>query len=294
MSQRVIQSAAMDPFVTALRKAREEAGYGSTRAFYNGRGGAKFFGCTYRQYLNVESGKTRPGPRLIEKIVTGLSLAYRKKTAREFFEGYLRSVSGSEEVAKLIVAVLSQTPEQLEKAKSPLVDSMAQLHNERLVNLTADETAIIVKDEVHYWCFTMVTSDAGHWSDKQIAEKLEFPADKVKKALAALAKKGLILKDTKKLYYVEDPTQAINFPSKKVYTRGAQEPRKFRQAMAKRKGEELLNYGLFLRGSESSVRQYMNYLIDSVKGAEVCSTTKEGDDTFFFQIETAVKKVVKF
>ncbi|MBI3552012.1 MAG: hypothetical protein HY077_05790 [Elusimicrobia bacterium] len=94
-------------FAALVWRRREEAGYKSARQFYESLGGRAFFGCTYKAYLNVESGASQPQPRLVERLVAGLRLAIGSRGVREFALAYLRLLLGPGEFFEASVHALT-------------------------------------------------------------------------------------------------------------------------------------------------------------------------------------------
>jgi hypothetical protein len=284
----------MSKFADVLRDAREEAGYTSSRAFYNRNGGAKFFGCTYRHYLNVESGKTMPSGKLIEKIAVALGLLVDRDRARAFVLGYLHSTADSEELVNLIVQTLGPAPDKFKSAESPLVDSMARVNKAHTFDLSREQSEWQCKTAENYWTFTIVSHDKGAWSAADIADATGFDIKKVDKALKELVKFKLVKKQGKDKFSCPHAGKVFQHPDSKIYSVGLRALRDFRKEMTEKNGETLMRYHFFSRAPEAELRHYFQYLIKSVQGAEVCSTMEKGDDTTFFEIETSVRKVLPF
>ena len=95
-----------EAFAQALRAARESAGYPSARSFYLKSGGRKFFGTTYRQYLNTENGLSAPGARLLDKVSLALQLSSDKSRSRELFGDYLRCLVANDGLLEVILQAL--------------------------------------------------------------------------------------------------------------------------------------------------------------------------------------------
>ena len=97
----------MESLSEALKACRQEAGYTSSRAFFLRNGGAQHFGCTYRQYLNVENGVSAPSPKLVERIALGLRLTIEPEKAQAFFRAYIQCMIGREDLCRLVMKALS-------------------------------------------------------------------------------------------------------------------------------------------------------------------------------------------
>ena len=284
----------MASFADVLRSARENAKYTSSRSFFNRNGGTKFFGCTYRHYLNVESGKTMPSGKLIEKIAVALGLLVDREQARAFVLGYLDSVANSEELVQLIVQTLGPAPDKFKGAESPLVDSMARVNQAHTFDLTREQSEWQCKTAENYWTFTIISHDKGSWDAVTIANATGFDEKKIEKALKELVKFKLVQKQGKNKYLCPHAGKVFQHPDSKIYSVGLRSLRDFRKDMTKKHGDTMMRYHFFSRAPEAELRHYFQYLIKSVQGAEVCSTMQKGDDTMFFEIETNVRKVLPF
>ncbi|OIO10050.1 MAG: hypothetical protein AUJ52_05240 [Elusimicrobia bacterium CG1_02_63_36] len=284
----------MAKFADVLRHAREQAGYTSSRGFYNRNGGTKFFGCTYRHYLNVESGKTMPSGKLIDRIAVALGLLVDRDRARAFVLGYLNSTAESEELVNLIVQTLGPAPDKFKTAESPLVDSMARVNKAHTFDLSREQSEWQCKSPENYWTFTIISHDKGAWDAGTIADATGFDRKKIESALKDLLKFKLVRKQGKDAYACPHAGKVFQHPDSKIYSMGLSALRDYRKDMAEKNGETLMRYHFFSRAPESELRHYFQYLIKSVQGAEVCSTMEKGPDTTFFEIETNVRKVLPF
>ncbi len=282
----------MESLSEALKACRLEAGYTSSRAFFLRSGGAKYFGCTYRQYLNVETGKSAPGGRLIRKIAVGLGLGTHKKRARRFLSAYLRLVSGSNDMVKLVINTFSEPKSA--KTGSSIVDSLARVNQQHRFNLTREQSDFICSSPESYWSFTILANDKGSWDSKSLAEVTKFSPQKMDAALKRLVRFRLLKKVKGGRYQCPHAGKVFQHPQSRIYTRGLDSLRAYRGKMAEKRGGTMLRYHFFSRAPEAELRHYFHYLIKSVQGAEVCSTQTHGPDTIFFEIETTVKKVLPF
>jgi hypothetical protein len=281
----------MKQFDQVLRKLRAGAGYSSSRAFYNDLGGRAFFGCTYRQFLNVESGQSLPGAKLLEKIAAGLGLGRRRENAREFVLAYLNSLTGSKDVVHMISVALAEAPADMGKGQSPLVKSMARTSEKNQRNYTKAESQLVMAAPENYWAFQVLAHDKGHWTAAKIAETTGIPLKDIQNGLQRLSKTKLISKDKTGKYFCPEAGKVFLHPSDGIYGGGAAKIGEYREAMIDKRGERLLKLSFSSRASEAELRQYFPFLIDGVMGAEVCSNEEGGEDSILFEISTKISKI---
>lgn len=284
----------MSDFSRTLCQLREGVGYESARGFYIGRGGARHFGCTYRQYLNVEKGRSLPGPRLMEKIAVGLRLIEDKSRARLFFTAYLHSISRNEDIVRLIVDAFSEKSAAMDEQQPAMIRAMAQNAEKHTKVFTKAQSEFITASKEHYWPFAMLANDSGSWSPEEIAAAADLSAAGVRKTLAKLVTLKLVAKDKKGRYYCPDGDVTYRHPRDRIF-QGALKPLKnIWLELAEKKGGVVVQNNLFQRASEADIRQYIPYLVQCLKGSAVCSTKKKGPDSGFFLVEIGVRKVCDF
>lgn len=284
----------MSILARTLRVMREEVGYSSARSFFKGRGGAPAFGCTYRQYLNVENGRSLPGPKLLEKIAVGLRLVESRERAKKFFEAYLHSVSRSEDLVRLIVTAFSDAPAGAEGAQAPLVSSMARQADGRTIVLTTEQSGFIVAKPENYWAFTLLAEDRGAWTPARLAEATGLSEAGLKAGLAKLQKMKLLSKDKAGAYFCPEAGALFRHPSDKIFNLETGPLQALWDAMAKKKGNELVETSYLTRASEAEIRQYFPMLLQALKASCVCARMEKGPDTAFFQLQVRARRVLPF
>jgi hypothetical protein len=284
----------MSDFSVTLCELRESVGYDSARGFFNGRGGVKHFGCTYRQYLNVEKGRSLPGPRLMEKIAVGLRLIEDKPRAKRFFTSYLHSISRSEDLVRLIAGAFSDKSSEMEREQPAMVGSMARNTEKHTKVFTKAQSEFITGKREHYWPWALLANDSGKWSPEKIAGIVDLKPASVKKTLDRLVKLKLVSKDRSGKYFCPDGDTTYRHPRDRIF-QGALKPLKnIWLELSDKKGGVVVQNNLFQRASEADIRQYIPYLVQCLKGSAVCSTKKKGPDTGFFIVEIGVRKVCDF
>ncbi|PCI36721.1 MAG: hypothetical protein COB53_08630 [Elusimicrobia bacterium] len=281
-----------ETFGDALSGVREESGFSSSRSFFNKNGGAGFFDCTYRHYLNIEGGRALPNVALTRRIAAALGLISDRARAKRFVKGYLQSLFRDEDMLHLVAFGLGDAQEDIEKSKSPLIEAMSRVNQERTFDLSKEQSTWILKSAENYWTWTILAHDKGSWNADRIVEATGFDAKTVAKSLRKLVKLELAEKEGKSEFRCQLAGRVFQHPNTKVYTTGLQSLRSYRDGMASSKGKTLMRYGFFSRGSERELRNYFDYLIKSVQGCEVVSKQSSEDDSIFFEVETVVKRIL--
>lgn len=267
---------ALERFSALLRRYREQAGYATTRGFYEALGGRDFFDCTYKAYLNAENGASLPSPRLVEKMVAAFRLALHKEQAREFAPAYLRMLIGEGDFFELAVKSLAD-PDQPAAAAA---GRALRLDERQLRGL---------QDAEGYWCFSVLAHDKGHWSPQELAAFLDLPPGAAAKALSRLSSAGLLAQDKDKKFFCPHAGKVFLPPmdDASFLTRHA-------DGLEKNHGERLMEQPLLLRASESEFSRYFPFFTQSLNKAAQYAVTSKGPDTSLFLVEAGVFKIISF
>jgi hypothetical protein len=280
-------------FAEALREMRRDAGFATPRAFYNSRGGRRFFGCTYRQYSNVEAGRTLASPRLFEKVASALGLASDPARARRLCSAYLRAWLGDEALCSFMLRSLGAP--RLAPPAGPMARAVAQSHKARLKSLTPEQTALITGSLEGHWAFAVLTHDDGRWTPAQLARVTRLSAAKLRRALERFAATGLFRRDSEGRYWCPEPEREFQLARTGLGPPNLGGLRRHFQRLAARHGGARLVKNLCLRASEAELEAYLPQLLEpGYKGIGLLSAASAGPDTAFFQVETVVRKLMAF
>ena len=285
---------AWDQFADTLQTLRADAGHASARSFYQASGGRVFFGCTYRQYLNVEKGVSAPSAKLVEKISQALRLPYDASRGKEFVMAYLKCLIGEESLFRLVASTLGAKERALSVPETPLRKAMVRNYEARSVPFTNEQAKFVNAGPLNYWTFTVLANDIEHWSLADVAKATGFKQPETKKTLAKLISLKLIGKDKKGDFYCPNAGKVFLYPRKDYYDPDLDGLRKLWDSMSEKRGGVAMKQHLFTRASEIELREYFPHLIQSVQAADVCTTDRKGADTAFFLVETVVKKIMPF
>ena len=281
-------------FAQVVRELRQQAGHDSARSFYKRLGGQKFFDCTYKAYLNVESGRSLPQPGLALCICRALRAFDNRQRGRQLISSYLRSLIGSEDLAGFLIQVLSE--KNLATGSEALFQKASESSiSARTMPLTQEHVQLLYGDEVVYWAFTVLSNDYGHWSEGDLAAILGFRPARLRAALFPLIRAGLIAQDKDKKYFCPHTGKVFISPRRKFFRpRFLKLLRGLWTSMAARRGKNVFNHAVLLRAPEAEFREFFPYLAQSVYGAHLYGKKEGGSDTAVFVIEASVRKLSRF
>lgn len=284
-------AAAWEPFAEVLRATREAMGHPSARSFYMKAGGRRFFGATYRQYLNVESAISGPGPQLVEKVALALRLSTDRDRARAFFSAYLRSLVGSESLLDVIMASMTQTPPAEGAA---LRGALARQSAGREAHLTREQADLIESSLESYWSWFLVIAATGPRTPEQVAGAVGLKTPAVKSALKALSKAGLVVEGKDGRYKAAHSSKVLRFPRDAHFD--LRRKMTYEHAAKAGQGREkvLFHYFTLMRASEKELLAYAPHLFEAVDGSQICSTNETATDTGVTLVETTARKLFPY
>lgn len=284
-------SATWEPFAAVLRATREAMGHPSARSFYMKAGGRRFFGATYRQYLNVESAISGPGPQLVEKVALALRLSTDRVRARAFFLAYLRSLVGSESLLDVILASLVDAPPA---EGSALRAAMARQSADREEHLTREQADLIESSLESYWSWFLVIAATAPRKPEEVAAAVGLKLPAVKAALKALVKAGLVLEGKDGRYKSAHSSKVMRFPRDEHFNLRRQKTYAHAAKAGAGREKVLFHYFSVMRASEKELLAYAPHLYEAVDGSAVCSTNVTAPDTGITLVETTARKLFPY
>ena len=283
-----------EPFARALHEAREAKGFTSARAFYLKCGGRAFFGTTYRQYLNVETGLSGPGHELVEKISLALQISSDPKRARELFRCYLIGTVGSVSLLEAILQALSEPNAQPGPEISPMRQALARQSESRAVMLSREQADTIDASLDSFWLWNLLINDSARWTPEALAKATKLNLAAVKAAVKSLNKAGLIDLDTEGRYYCANLRQVFRFPRDEHFTLGRKMHRDYCEKIAGAGGRSLFRHYTLFRGSAKEVLDYAPNLRAAVEGANICEKAETGPDTGLTLVEVVARQLFRY
>ncbi len=281
-------------FAQALRAAREAAGFPSARAFHNKSGGRKFFGMTYRQYLNVENGLSGPGAKLVERISLALQLSSDKRRSREFFRAYLRCLVASDDLLEVILLALASPP-PAGGCVTPMQKALARQSEARATLLSRDQADCIDASLENFWLWNLLINDSARWTPAQLEKATGIKEGVVASSLKALHKQELLSRDAQGRWYCDKIRRVFRFPREEHFALGRDKHDAYIDRIsAVGGGRPLFRHYTLFRGSEREILDYAPNLRAAVEGANICETAEKGPDTGLTVVEVVARKLFSY
>ncbi|MBI4345956.1 MAG: hypothetical protein HY553_03820 [Elusimicrobia bacterium] len=275
----------MNDFALELKRQRESEGFSSARSFYRARGGPSL-GCTYKAYLNIEAGRSVPQPALALRIAAVLGVSAETERARAYVSAYLRGLVGRHELGGFLLRALGSARGPAAKS-TPFQRATDIGFEQKTIALTRRQADFFTADADRYWCWSVLSDDGGRWLPARLARLLGAPERRIKGALEGLAREGLLSREGPE-FYCEDAGKVFKFPRANLYVPDHRKAlRAHWSAMAERRGRTILKKQAVLRSSEAALRRAFAYLVQTVNGLHIYSTTEPSTDTGLF-VGTAV------
>jgi hypothetical protein len=282
------------PFARELRSVREAKGYASARSFYLSGGGRKFFGATYRQYLNVENGLSGPGPLLVEKIALALQISTDPERAPGFFRSYLLCVVASPSLLDVILQNLASAPPTSGAELAPMQKALARQSESRAEMLSREQADAIDSSLATFWLWNLLINDSARWTPDALAAATRLEKSEVRAALKSLHASGLIARDAEGRFYCDRLRRVFRFPRDGHYALGRDRHRKYVEEIAASGGKDLFRHYTLFRGSAKEVLDYAPNLRAAVEGANICETTEKGSDTGLTVVEIVARQLFHY
>jgi len=177
-------------FGATLAKIRKQLGFQSAYKFFKSVGGSKTLGLAFVSYWDIERGKKLPRSWRLKTIMKALNIDMCSEKARELVGAYFQSLSGSEELLKILTACPARPADltSRELAESAVQKSVDQ----RNIQLTTEQWRLRNRDMVMLICSNYIINTSGWVTIPELAAASGFAPAEIKKALRALAGGGLV------------------------------------------------------------------------------------------------------
>lgn len=285
----------MKIFAERLRGLRLDAGHKTPRRFFLAQGGRAFFGCTYRNYANVEYGRSLPSPALMEKIAAALRLVNDDARARPLLEAYLRALLDGSSLFDHVLRSLGRGPHAAPDRWSPMRRALEENVRARAFSLTRDQTDAVSGSVEGHWAFGVLIHDGGWWTPKRLAQVTGLKAARLRRALDRLADLGLFTRDAEKGYHCPQHGKDFHLAKGGMSEARLDALRRHFVELGEKHGGAKVSRFLCLRASESELAAYLPQIFEAAfKELGLLSTDEKGADTAFFQVETVCRKLLSF
>ncbi|OGS05614.1 MAG: hypothetical protein A3G41_06410 [Elusimicrobia bacterium RIFCSPLOWO2_12_FULL_59_9] len=175
-------------FGGVLARIRRERGFPSAHAFYRSRDGRRSLGLSFRNYLNLEQGKSLPKAGRLEAILAALGLPENAPQARELARAYFNAL-GMDALLRLAEAPQPAAPDLPAWKLGELAAHLAV--RRRTVQLSVEQWKLLARDFEANTCHIVLGNTAGWLSSGELAKTAGLSPGSVRRALKALDAAGL-------------------------------------------------------------------------------------------------------
>ncbi|MBI2384636.1 MAG: hypothetical protein HYV14_01355 [Elusimicrobia bacterium] len=285
----------MKEFSAILRGLRLDAGHKTPRRFFLAQGGRAFFGCTYRNYANVEYGRSLPSPALMEKIAAALRLISDDARARPLLSAYLRALLEGTSLFDHILRALGRGPHSAADRWSPMRRALEENVRSRAFSLTRDQTDAVAGSIEGHWAFGVLIHDGGRWTAKRLAQVTGLRADRLRRVLERLTKLGLFERDSEGGYHCRHHGKDFHLAKGGMSQARLDALRRHFVESGEKHGGTKVSRFLCLRASERELQAYLPQIFEaSFKELGLLSTDEKSEDTAFFHVEAVYRKILQF
>lgn len=276
-------------FGQALVRLRKAQHFAAPYAFYKARGGARVFGLSFANYLNLEKGRSLPRGSRVERLLEATGHAPGSPAARELLYAYFRDVLGSDK----LLGAWSASPRTDPAPPGWQAAELAarQAIQQRSVQLTLEQYEALVGDPLAYGCHVILANTRGWLSPLELCGMLRAGRAKVATALRRLGTAGLAECASGKARsplagkYVVPPV--VSPATVGIYAR----LQAYRNDWEKRHGHRIHQSYLTLRASRKAFADYLPHLSDVVALSAVYGDVAPGPDSELYLVESRVTRV---
>lgn len=281
----------MDPFHITIAKLRKEAGYKTPRSFFLDKGGARYFGCTYRHYYDVERGAASASPKLAEKLFWTLANDLDHTDSDRFARAYLKLVCGSPLFLEAILNAALRIKSGKPAPRDPLLNAIGK-NVKSAARLVPERAArVILSSMESFWTYHLLKSVGRSCRLGELSRITGFGIQKLRPALKRLVASGEIAVDRKARYYAK-------FKSTRLPTlRPGPQLEQFDKLISltyKRMSGTMRQRWLILRVSDQVLNQHMESLFNHFLALQAsCDDSENGGNSLHF-ISLSIKNVLDF
>lgn len=175
-------------FADALSRIRQRQGFPTAHSFYKLRAGRRSLRMTFRNYLNLEQGKSLPKPERFEALAAALGLEEHSAAARELAEAYLSALG----LVRLTVFLGKKEDIFSTHEDAHLMELAArQALQSRLAHLSTAQWGILARDYEAYVCDDLLQNTSGGLELASLARQAGLSPAAAKRAVSALVAAGL-------------------------------------------------------------------------------------------------------
>ncbi|HAH06898.1 MAG TPA: hypothetical protein DCM05_10295 [Elusimicrobia bacterium] len=221
------------------------------------------------------------------------------QTARKFAQTYLEDAIGQGPFLDFIQQSLAQPLFTPPMSKSPMSRALRRDFESHVLPFTAEQSRLIRGDDACYWTFAVLRNDDTPWTVEALSRQLGMSLSDIRRALANLRAQGLIQRTSDGRYRC--PRAGRIFSHERVPAGDRPEASPIMQDLQRRwermrrhHGVTLFHQALFIRASESDVRQYYPYFAQCIAGGQIYNVTEKGPDSALLLFEGRVERLLPF
>lgn len=281
--------AADKTFARALSKLRRGQGFSSAYSFYKARGGARVFGLSYANYLNLEQGKSLPQGKRLRKILEGLGLSAESPEGRDLVRSYFRDVLGGDELIKSWSAPLA--PDPVPASWQVAENAVRQALHQRSIQLTLEQYTVLAGDKTAYACHVILANTRAWVEKKKLAAMTKHTVSQLSRSLSRL--KGVSLAEESGAR-VRSPLAGKYIVPPKVTPATAgiyARLQSFRNEWINKHGRLHHERYLILRATRGKFAGYMPHLSDVVGMSALYGDVEPSADSSMYIVEAKVSRL---
>lgn len=282
------------PFARIFARLRRQAGFETAYQFYHKNGGRRAFGCSFQNYLRIESGANLPVPKRLPELCLHLRLPLRGADMRELVRAYLQTWAGSEELARWFIAPFERD-ERPAAALGPAAQALSRVVREGARPLTLVQYKAVMSSAEAYWCCRVLVNERKGQTSAGLARILGLSEPRIRKGLEALRRCGLARRRRDGGYESPYAGRFLTFPDTALLPpRLKAAALRYTEDMVRRKGTVVDVRHCGVRADAAAMQGFLPHLREAMRGLNAYAVFEKTERSALFIVESKVLKLFDF
>lgn len=279
-------------FSRMLLQYRKEAGFKTVYQFYHKNGGAGVLKMGYRNYLNIEHGKSLPPLDRLGPVLWALRIEHGSAKANALVAAWLQSTVGEDNFKDYVAPLLTRKPAP--PGLSPMQDAMKRVVAAKTVYMTMEQVRAIHTTPEHHLCFFAITTDSEAWTTKDLSGRIKLPEQVVKNVMKTLLAAKLVKKARGNAYQNAFGRACQRYPNYNTMPQDLKNKIRENNAKLIENGEVVYPRRVVVRADGKEFGNFFQLVDAHMNAAASYAVPKRSDTTALFMVEGSVIKLRDF
>ncbi|HNW42884.1 MAG TPA: hypothetical protein PKI19_00155 [Elusimicrobiales bacterium] len=279
-------------FSEMLGQLRTQAGFETAYKFYHKNGGQGVLKMSYRNYLNLEQGRSLPPLERLGTLTWALRIHHGSAEANALVSAWLRSMAGEDNFRDYLAPLLA--PKPAEPPLSPASQALKKFVDAGTGPLSLEQVRAIHLSENHCLCATAMNCERGALSIRELAERLELPEATAAKVMRDLAGAKLVKEVKKDVYRNSAGMSCKRAPGGNIIPEDIKQKIRGTWRKLEAAGKVVYPYRVIMRADEKDSAGLFNMMDTHMAAVQAYAVDKGSASTALFMVEARITRLRKF